>query len=456
MRFIAALFLSLALAFPVQAEVRLSRDQAVVLANRLLGDAQYSAAREISQGLLIRDDQDLEAQLILSVAQRNLGNFKDAAKAGKAAWRIAETDSRKYDAALLTAQALASGGAHSTAQIWLRRAAQIAPNEKAKNTAVQDLKFVRSQNPWSYNFRFSLRPSDNINNGSNSDVVVIGGIPLLISGRNKPLSGIGLTLGAEAEYLKRLSSTQSLRYGVDFETRQYALSDEAKSIAPDAKGSDYAFSSAKFHVAYDITVPDKRNAHSFEAQIGRYRYGGEPLSNLIWLKYSFIHRQKDGTQNQFAVVGEDNSRLDNHARDTGKVSVFFRRSKATKSGGVFSWNLTASTTRLTGDQKYGQATDLANDAIGGGIRYTWAKPFFGATTSLALQYEGQRFDQSRYVYPDVREDHRGIATLSMFFNELEYYGFAPVLDVGYERKYSNASLFSVDSFGVNIGIRSSF
>lgn len=456
MRFAATLLISIALCFPAQSEVRLSRDEAVIVANSLLGKRQFSAAREISKGLLIRDPKDVEALLMLSVSERNLGNFKAASKASKKAWSAAETDYRKYTAALLTAQALASGGSHTTAQIWLRRAAQIAPTEQAKNNAIRDLKFVRSQNPWSTAYRFALRPSNNINNGSNADVVTIGGIPLLISGRSKPLSGIGLTLGARAEYSNRIAKSKELRYGLDLETRQYALSEEAKSIAPDAKGSDYAFSSAKIHIGYDLSLSDPRNAHSFEAQLGRYRYGGEPLSNLFWLKYSFIRQQKNGAQIRFSLIGEDNSRLDNHARDTGKVSLFFQRAIATKSGGIFSWNLTASTTRLNGDERFGRATDLANDAIGGGIRYTWAQPIFGATTSFAFQYEGQRFEQSRYVYPGVREDHRGVATLSLFFNEFDYYGFAPVLDVGYERKYSNASLFSVDSFGVNLGIRSSF
>lgn len=456
MRIAATLFLCVALLTPVKAEVRLSRDEAVATASNLVRNGQYSATREIAKGLLIRDAQDVDALLLLSVAERNLGDFKAASKAGKKAWGAAKTDSQKYNAALVVAQALASDGSHTFAQIWLRRAAQIAPTDTAKNIAIKDLQYVRSQNPWSLDFRFSLRPSSNINNGSNSDVVVIGGLPLVISGRNKPLSGMGLVVGGRAEYEKILSPSKTLRFGGDVETRQYKLSDEARSIAPDAKGSDYAFSSFKLYTAYDISVPTSANAHSFEASIGRYRYGGEPLSNLIWLKYSLLHRQKSGGILQFSLFTEANSRLDDHARDTGRILAVIEQRRATESGGIFSWNITASTTNLIGDPKFGRATDLANDALGGGISYTWAKPFFSATTSLSLQYEGQIFENTRYVRGEKREDHLGVATLSMFFDEFEYYGFAPVLDFSYARKYSNAALFSADGFGVGLGFRSSF
>ncbi|AML49972.1 surface lipoprotein assembly modifier [Falsihalocynthiibacter arcticus] len=451
-----SLLFSACVATASQAEVRLSPQEARSAAAHYLAGGQPVAARQIANGLLIRDPQDLNALLILSVAERNLGNFKAASKAGKKAWSVAVTDSQKYNAALVVAQALASDGSHTFAQIWLRRAAQTAPSEAEKNIAIRDLQYVRSQNPWSMDFRFSLRPSSNINNGSNSDVVIIGGLPLIISGRNKPLSGMGLVVGGRVEYEKPLSKSKTLRFGGDIETRQYKLSEEAISIAPDAKGSDYAFSSFKLYAAYDFAAPSSMNAHSFEASVGRYRYGGEPLSNLIWLKYSLLHRQESGSILQFSLFTEANSRLDDHARDTGRVLAVIQQRRATESGGIFSWNITASTTNLIGDPKFGRASDLANDAIGGGISYTWAKPFFSATTSLSLQYDGQVFEKSRYTQGEKRVDHLGVATLSMFFDDFEYYGFAPVLDFSYARKYSNAALFSADGFGLGLGFRSSF
>ncbi|WP_380053309.1 surface lipoprotein assembly modifier [Falsihalocynthiibacter sp. SS001] len=456
MRLLWAILLIGGMALPAAAQIRISPDQARNAAQQFLLEGQPLVARELARGLLLRDPNDLSAHLLLSISERHLGNYGEATKSGKKAWSLAEDPEGKFNAALVTAQALSSNKAYTRSQIWLRRAAQIAPTEATKEKAVNDLRYVRSINPWSMDYRFALRPSSNINNGSNADVITIGGLPLLVSGRNKPLSGLGLTLGAAAEYTKPVSSTQAWRFGVDIETRQYALSQEAKEIAPDASGSDFAFSSLKLHAAYDWSAPSSRLAQSVEAQIGRYRYGGEPLSNLVWLKYAAVYRQKNGVENRLSLFAEGNSRLDNHARDTSQYSLIFQQRRATESGGIFAWNFTASTTNLTGDKEFGRATDLANDAIGGGFRYTWAKPFFNATTSFGVQYEAQLYDTTRYVRGEQRKDHQTVATLSMFFDEFEYYGFAPVLDILYQRKISNAPLFSVNSFGVNLGIRSTF
>jgi hypothetical protein len=453
---IALLILGLQGASPLAAQSRVSPEQATALAGQLLSQGQPRAARALALGLLQRDADDMRAHLILSRAERDLGNFKQAEDAGKQAWRLADAEAARFSAAMLIAQSLVAQKSHNRSQIWLRRAAQTAPNERAKARAIKDLRRIRSQNPWSYNLRFALKPSSNINNGSNADVVVIGGIPLALSGSSKALSGLGLTLGGDVEYRKNLSRTSALRFGVDVETRLYRLSEEAKSIAPDAKGSDYDFNSGKLHVAYDTASDNGRQLQSFEAQIGHYIYGGAPLSNLLWLKYNRVQRREGGVLQTISLTGEVNSRLDTHARDTGKLSATFSRAHTTKGGARFSWNLTGSATNLIGDPKFGRPTDLANNAIGGGVSYTWAKPILTARTRFSVQYEGQIFDTSRYVAGEQRQDHRGVVTLSMFFKDYEYYGFAPNLDMTYERKYSNAELFAVDSFAVNLGIRSSF
>lgn len=453
---IALLICGLLGASPLAAQSRVSPEQATALAGQLLSQGQPRAARTLARGLLQRNPSDVRALLILSRAERDLRNFPEAQNAGKQAWDHADTDLARFSAAMLISQSLVAQKSHSRAQIWLRRAAQIAPSEQAKSRAIKDLRRIRNQNPWSYDLRFALKPSSNINNGSNADVVVIGGIPLAVSGSSRPMSGMGLTIGGDVEYRKNLSKTSSLRFGLDVETRHYRLSQDAKTLAPNVKGSDYDFASGKLHLAYDTASNQGKKLQSYEAQIGRYNYGGAPLSNLLWLKYNRVTRQKSGALQTLSLTGEVNSRLDTHARDTGKISATFSRSHKTKSGARFSWNLTGSATNLIGDPKFGRPTDLAATALGGGITYSWAKPILKAQTRFSLQYEGQLFDSSRYVAGEQRQDHRGVATLSMFFKDYEYFGFAPNLDMTYERKYSNAALFSVDSFAVNLGIRSSF
>ena len=61
-------------------------------------------------------------------------------------------------AALAVAQALSSEGARTRAQLWLRRAMQVAPTKRQKALAVRDFRYVRLRNPWSTRLSFSVAP----------------------------------------------------------------------------------------------------------------------------------------------------------------------------------------------------------------------------------------------------------------------------------------------------------
>jgi len=177
-RLICAALLSLAVAVGgISARagpVELTPGEMHVAANRALQSGNPGAALLLADALLERDPQDLTALLLKARAARDQSRFRTAIKTARQAWSISRAPEERYASALIMAQALSSSGAKTRAQLWLRRAAQNAPDEALKRLAVRDFRYVRDTNPFSTQLRFSITPNSNINNGSKSDTLVIG------------------------------------------------------------------------------------------------------------------------------------------------------------------------------------------------------------------------------------------------------------------------------------------
>ena len=157
----AALAVLLAPAGPgLRAEGRLlSPGEMRDLSAKALDAGHPETALELTSALLQRDADDVQALLIRSRAARDSGDFTLARDMAGRAWSLSGTDPEaRYAAALATAQALSSQGKRTRAQIWLRRAAQIAPTEQARQMAVRDFRYVRSRNCWATDLTFGIGP----------------------------------------------------------------------------------------------------------------------------------------------------------------------------------------------------------------------------------------------------------------------------------------------------------
>ena len=91
-------------------EVTLTPAEMRAAATHALAVGDDRTALHLAGALLARDPQDGAALILQSRAARNLGDNATALKAGRAAWRLARSDSDRYAAALVTAQALSSNG----------------------------------------------------------------------------------------------------------------------------------------------------------------------------------------------------------------------------------------------------------------------------------------------------------------------------------------------------------
>jgi hypothetical protein len=142
------------------------------------------------------------------------------------AWNGSSTPSERFGASMVMAQALSTSGAKTRAQLWLRRAAQNAPNENFKDIAIRDFRYVQRTNPWSTELSFAAAPSSNVNNGSARSTTRLFDLPFefQLSGTARALSGIQYNAGFATRY--RIAESQSSQSDLlfRFDHRTYTLS----------------------------------------------------------------------------------------------------------------------------------------------------------------------------------------------------------------------------------------
>ena len=102
-----------------------------------------------------------------------------------------------------------------------------------------------------------------------------------------------------------------------------------------------------------------------------------------------------------------------------------------------------------------RAADTANVARGLSAGYSWARPVAGARISTQLSVEERDFGRT-LLAPGGRNDLRLTGSLSLFFPNLDYMGFAPVIDLRASRNRSNVGLYDSEDYGVSLSVRSSF
>ena len=248
-------------------------------------------AMALADALIARDPHDRSALLIRSRAARDLGNYTLARKAAKRAWSLSETDEEKYAAALITAQALSSGGQRTLAQFWLRRAVEYAPNDDLERRAVRDFRYVRASSPWLHRFSFSVSPESNINNGSSerssflnyqlSELLLGQPVEYQLGGSQRALSGIEYAVGVRSRFRFHQTETRAHDLAFSLTSRTYTLSSDAKAQAPGAEGNDFAFTSYQIGYGLKGINLDQRGEFRFAVDVGQSWYGGEEYARFL-------------------------------------------------------------------------------------------------------------------------------------------------------------------------------
>ncbi|GAA6199512.1 surface lipoprotein assembly modifier [Aquicoccus sp. SU-CL01552] len=456
-RGLAGLSILAALALPLRAApVELAPEQLRLAALMALRAGDAPRALRFSDALLGRNPEDRTALMLRSRAARDLGRFALAKTSARAAWRLSEDAAQKYSSSLLMAQALASDGHRTRAQWWLRRAVQHAPTEIAERKAINDFRYVRARNPWSTQLSFSVSPESNINNGSSarssflnyklSELLFGQPVEYELGGTARALSGVEYALGVTTRYRFAETETRANDLILTADLRTYTLSGEAKSIAPTAKGSDFAFVTYSLGYGHRGLNFDRRGEYRIVVDGGQSWYGGAEYARFLRLSAGQSYRLASGDKVNLRLAGERQFGIATSDSDTLRADLSY--TTRILNGATF-W--TGAT--LAAAQSPNAADEYRE--IGLRAQLTLAKPIVGATMQMGLWARNRSYDVSPHS-PDGRQEDRLQADVTLIFDKVDYYGFSPTMQISASRTDSNIALYDATRMGINFGIQSAF
>jgi len=418
------------------------------IARRAVARGQAGLARHVALGLLQADPEDALALLVLSAAEAQLNNPEAATEAGRRAFRAAPDDSHRYEAATLTAQALTRAGRHQQAKLWLRRAGQTAPNDRARAMAKANHRAVSRASPLSMQFSLSVAPSSNVNNGSERDSVLILGQQFQLAGVNRALSGTEATLGAHLGW--RLSETARSRSEATLRlvARKVGLSSEAKAMAPGARGSDYDYALVEAGFAHRVRPGETPLVWTFGTVAGHSWSGGRDLADYLRLEAGAEYAPDSRSGLALRFGAERQWRRDDASFGADILSVSATGVRVLENGDRVSLTL-----GLRDTQSANARVD--HHALSAQAEWQKASPIHGVGLNAGVSLTLRRYGATA-GFPAGRDDVQMGARVGLVFERLDYMGFAPTLDLTATRTRSDFVLNDARSLGVSFGVRSTF
>ncbi|EAR51413.1 hypothetical protein OG2516_15654 [Oceanicola granulosus HTCC2516] len=424
-------------------EAGLSPEALMTLAADRLAAGDPASAAHMTNALIARDDADVPALILRAEAAVALRDYDSAQRAARQAWRQAEVPAARYASARLAAVGLAGQERDTLAQFWLRRARQHAPDAASRAAVADDFRYLRRRNPLSFSVDFSVSPTNNLNNGTTNETIVLPGLPFVfaLTGDARPLSGTEFTAGGQLRYRLR-ERTNSLTYvDVGGYGRTYRLSDEAREIKPDAEGADYGELQLSLGLGH-VWAPDGgRDPWRFAITAGRFWYGGEAWSDFTRLKVGRGVTIGPRDRLDFGLSAE---RVVNHeTADTEAVGVDASYSHDFGAPGALTLSLGRRSVTSEG-------FDRAYEARSAGIGWR-----FESDVTLFHGIEARDYALTAYRL-DAREDVRRTTRVEVPVQRVEFYGFQPVLHGERVHTDSNVTRFETETLGGGLTFRSAF
>ncbi|HHB80702.1 MAG TPA: hypothetical protein ENK83_03000, partial [Aliiroseovarius sp.] len=305
---VAVLGGALAIATPAPGhadEIRLTREQARVIAQRAYRARNFPLARDMAMILLDVDPKDPTALVILAASQPMLGKPEIGSRAGREAWNSTRSRVLRHEAAFFTARAEMMQENYGRAKFWLRRAYHIADTPAQRAASARGFQQLRALSPWQTALSFSVAPTNNLNGGSQSRLLEIDDFFAIgtLSGAAMALSGTVAVAEASASY--RLSRSANHETALSF--RAYhdfnRLSAEARAQAPGTNGSEFNFALAEVGLTHRIAPKGRPLPDTMRLRAGRTWHGGTGLERYAGLELARTFRFPGNLQAQTSLSG---------------------------------------------------------------------------------------------------------------------------------------------------------
>lgn len=435
------------------APVRISIEDGPGFARQLLRAGQAGAALEVITVLIEADPTSSAVHLLHAQALMDLGRASEARDAGRMAWQTALSDAQRFSAAFTMADLLAADEAYTRSQLWIRRAIQIAPDDRRERLAIGAFRRVRQANPLAVELGFGVAPSNNVNSGNSNEAItfaylggILGEIEWIVPADQRPLSGVELSAQANLRY--RIAEAEGYRTSVEFGGfgRTYVMSQAARDSAPEVTGASLSFAQMSIGVLHQWTPLSTGQPFSASLTYSHDWAGGEALRQDLNLTF--------GAQQFFG----DDTRL--------SVLTSLRYTDRFGSDDVTTYALRALWTRqFDNDQSIGltgqlavatsDGTDLAYQAATLGVSYDFGD--IGGGLDLKSSWTEQyRVYETSVFDPAGRDDKITTLRVDLGLQNVEFYGFEPVINVTGRRTDSSVPRFDTEGVQIGFDLRSSF
>lgn len=471
----AALALGLATAQPhaqeqVQPKVHLSLNQGHVLATHALKSGNPQLALRVSDALLQANRKNHVAWQLQAVAYAQAGQHAKGRKAAARAFRFAPDSAAKFQIGQLASRLAFQSGSPVLSQYWLRRTAVHSPDSKADALIAKDYQALRRISPWSFRLSGGVKPSNNVNNGSDAATQEIDG---LSSHQNRfgpraiALSGLIGTLDSSLGRRLRQSETSLTSLSGRLYVQRVALSSSAKEEAPALaaqtgtsvpRNSEFGSTYGEITLSHAFAAGPKESAGSARVALtgATSWYGGRRNYNLV--KLSGARSWALSSQNRLTINGSAEHRIDPRL-SLLRADVFglgASLSRKLENGNSLSFSLGLRDTHTSNVNSAGTTATLR-------IGYAIAEAIGPAKVSTGLILGAADYPDHIFhngfgwqTIPGGRQDQSLYADLNVFFEDYDYAGFAPMLRVRAGKRSSNHSRFDSSEFSVSLGIESKF
>ena len=431
--------------------VTLTLPQAHAMARAAIQQGRPQLAYAMSETLLAQDPRNGHGHFIRAMALASVKEFGEARKSARRAFRFSDTDLHRHEAANLAAQLAYADDRFTLSQLWLRRAVHYAGDEVTRERSIDAYRKVRVRNPLNFHLSFSLTPSDNVNNGSNSPYNLIDGVPAVgvLSPSAQAISGVVARLDFSASYRLAQGEGYETRLRGRAYSRQVSLNDPVPGIS----GSDLGSTSVELGVSHFLANRAAPGSYwRLDATAGRVWYGGDPLYNSYAL--GVTRHQKLGENLSLTLSGSVERQID-------QVAPLANATVTELSAGL-SYGLSGGAT-LGGHLQYRDTENrIANrnfDNWAGVVSFKPARPVGPAELLFTLGYGESSYDRYFVVgfpVPGGRQDSSVFGGVTATFKDWSYMGFVPTVSVKSQKSRSNVSRFEVEETSLSVGIRSEF
>lgn len=417
---------------------------------------------QLAHGLLQANPNDAGAQFIIAAAAGQKGDNRTARRFAARAYRNSDDPKSRLRAAQFAARAAMQGKRPTLTQLWLRRAATNTKDPRDVKNISDDYARVRAINPFSFNIRGSVAPSNNVNSGADTSLQIIDGVPVVgyLSGSAQALSGVTATADVSLRYRIARSETGATTVGTRVYHRRVWLSSEAKALAPDVDNGDLWSTYADVSVDRFFRLGAKGNTATLGASLGRSWSGGKENYDFAKLRAGRQLKLSASTRLSFSLSLEErrSARMDATgtrrlaSQDQTLAQIGAHLTHKLGSGDTLGLSFSVADVDAGHDNTRTSSTSLR-------ASYSFGKPLGPADVTASLTLGQNDYPDFRVGFIEVpggRQDHSVYADVTFFFSDYDYAGFAPSLRVRAGQRSSNVSRYESNEISVGLEIRSKF